>query len=322
MDARARRVTVGLAFVLAIAVVASTVVLRGRGAGIVAAALSSGVAGQVLPAAGDGALATAGISGAIREPAVADRFYRGDSAALAADVDRYLGQAKERALPELRALIVPHAGYVFSGPVAGEGFRQLRGRAYETVFVLAPSHHAAFRGVSVGDYSAYRTPLGLVRVAALARALPGVDPFTWVPDAELQEHALEVQLPFLQRTLADFALVPLLFGAVDPARVARALAPRLDRDTLVVASSDLSHYHPYDEAVALDRATLDGIVALDVDRVGEESACGRLPIMTVIHLARQLGWRAELLDYRNSGDTSGNRLRVVGYGAVAFVARG
>ncbi len=318
-DKRGQHVFVGIAFVVALgAAIAGSVVMWGRGGGKArgpVAGLASGApeASAELAALGDGAR--------IREPAVAGRFYAGDSAALAADVDGYLAAAIERPLPGLRALVVPHAGYRYSGPTAGVGFRQVRGRAYRTVYVLAPSHHAAFRGVHLGEHAAYRTPLGLVRVAPAARAMLGVEPFVSVPEADREEHALEVELPFLQRVLPDFSLVPLLFGGVDPARVADALAPRLDADTLVVASSDLSHYRPYDEAVTMDRATLDAVVALDGDRLGEESACGRGPIRTVIHLARRLGWRAELLDYRNSGDTAGDRSRVVGYAAVAFVEK-
>ncbi len=321
-DKRGQHVFVGIAFVVVLgAAVAGSVVMWSRGGGKARGPVAGAPPGSSVASADSAELAALGDGAAIREPVVAGRFYAGDSAALAADVDGYLAAAAERPLPGLRALVVPHAGYRYSGPTAGVGFRQVRGRAYRTVYVLAPSHHAAFRGVHLGEYAAYRTPLGLVRVAPTARSMLGVGPFVSVPEADREEHALEVELPFLQRVLPDFSLVPLVFGGVDPARVADALAPRLDADTLVVASSDLSHYRPYDEAVAMDRATLDAVVALDGDRLGEETACGRGPIRTVIHLARRLGWRAELLDYRNSGDTAGDRSRVVGYAAVAFVEK-
>ena len=277
----------------------------------------------------------------IREPAVAGLFYPADPAALSRAIDTYLAAAKGQSPGTLRALICPHAGYVFSGPVAASGFRLLQGVACDTVLLLAPSHYAFLRAASVSDADFFRPPLGDVRISPRARQLAQSPPFALAPACRVQrpdwadrssrpvpapgsenadtwEHADEVEVPFLQKTLGTFQLVPVVMGEVDPAAAARALAPQLDDRTIVVVSSDLSHYHRYAEACALDRECVASICALDVEKMAGQEACGRIPILTLLHLAKQRGWQAELLDYRNSGDTAGDKSRVVGYAAVAF----
>ena len=254
----------------------------------------------------------------VRQPAVVGRFYPADPQQLTRDIDGFLAEVPAAPLAGLRALVVPHAGYGYSGPVAAFAYRQLEGRAVDTVYVLAPSHHVPFAGVSIPDVDAYRTPLGLCRLGPEASALRALSPFTTLPEAHASEHALEVQLPFLQRVVGEFELVPLVFGKVDPRAVAEVLAPRLGPRSIVIASSDLSHYHPYATAQQLDQATTKAIERLDVRAVAEGEACGMLPILTVIHLAEQLGWKAKVLDLRNSGDTTGAKDRVVGYAAIAF----
>ncbi|MGQ9576821.1 MAG: AmmeMemoRadiSam system protein B [Thermoguttaceae bacterium] len=285
--------------------------------------------------------------GTIRQPAVAGLFYPDDPEQLAQAVDRYLKEARLPAesgqIKALRGLVVPHAGYEYSGPVAAVGYQLLAGRDIRTVIVMAPSHTADFRGAFVGSTAGYRTPLGVVPVSGLAARLVGQGPFVdrlrpgdrvfrppwWrqspqkAPPAgedlpDTWEHSLEVQLPFLQRTLKDFTLVPIIFGEADPKAVAEQLAGLLDARTLLVASSDLSHYEPYQTARMLDASCIEAIVGLDTQRMQREDACGKLPILTLMHLARQQGWKARLLDYRNSGDTAGDKSRVVGYAAIAF----
>lgn len=280
----------------------------------------------------------------IREPAVAGLFYPRDREALAHTVDRLLGAAKsERSPGRLVALICPHAGYSYSGPIAAAGFHLLQGLDYQTVILLAPSHYARLRAGSVSDADAFRTPLGDVPVSAKARQLAHAAPFAlepvcpverpeWVANssrtppaagqdtADTWEHADEVEVPFLQRTLGHFELLPVVMGDLDPAKAAVALAPLVDDHTLIVASSDLSHYHGYLEAQRLDRSCVDAICALDVAKMSDEEACGRIPILTLLHLARQRGWKPVLVDMRNSGDTSGDQARVVGYAAIAFYA--
>ena len=281
----------------------------------------------------------------LREPAVAGLFYPADPTELARAIDTYLAAAQARSpapLPgRLRALICPHAGYAFSGPVAAVGFRLLPGSGFKTVLLLAPSHHAYLRAASVSAADVFRTPLGDVRISPRARQLAQVPPFELEPvcfvqrpdwaaqssrpatatgrdNADTWEHADEVEVPFLQKTLGSFQLVPVVFGDIDPSAAARALAQVLDDETLVVVSSDLSHYHPYAEARALDHQCIAAICALDATALDSEAACGRMPILALLHLARQRGWQAQLLDYRNSGDTAGDKSRVVGYAAIAF----
>ena len=254
----------------------------------------------------------------VREPAVAGSFYPDDPDELAAMVDGYLAEAKARNLPGLRALVCPHAGYIYSGKTAGIGFRQVTGRPFDQVVVMAPSHRVAFRGVAVPAADAFDTPLGKIPVSARADELGKSQPFLVDSRPHAQEHALEVELPFLQRVLKRFELVPLVFGKVDENAAAAALGKLVGPRTLFVASSDLSHYHPYDQARALDQATVDAILRLDIDAIGHAEACGRSPVLALAHLALAQGWKTELLDYRNSGDTAGDRSRVVGYAAIAF----
>ncbi|HOX03394.1 MAG TPA: AmmeMemoRadiSam system protein B [Verrucomicrobiota bacterium] len=277
----------------------------------------------------------------VREPAVAGLFYPRDPAALGRAIDGCLAQAREESIPGLRALVCPHAGYTYSGITAAHGYRLLPGREVSTVILLAPSHYARVEGACVSGNEVFRTPLGDVPIAPMAAELARTRPF--VPEtpcpvhrppwayqssrpmpssgtdtADTWEHSDEVQVPFLQRTLKDFALVPVVMGDVDPAEAARALAGRIDDRTLLVASSDLSHYHPYEEARRMDQRTVAAICRLDTRALAEEDACGRTPILTLLHLARAKGWKARLLDYRNSGDTGGDKSGVVGYAAIAF----
>ena len=255
----------------------------------------------------------------LRAPAVAGAFYPADPDELRTLVDDMLADAKVQPIAGLRALVCPHAGYQFSGPVAASGFKQLTGRKFERVIVLAPSHHVPFSGVAIPDADALHTPLGDIPVSNAVRQLTSVAPFVVDSGPHAREHSLEVELPFLQRVLGPFELVPLVFGDVDESLVADKLAPLVDARTLVVASSDLSHYYPYATAQQLDRETVDAIVALDIERLNKTGqACGKSPVLALLHLARLRGWKTKLLDSRNSGDTAGDRSRVVGYAAIAF----
>lgn len=282
----------------------------------------------------------------IRQPAVAGLFYPKDPKALAKDLDRYLADAPTNVIPGVRALICPHAGYEYSGPIAARAYRQIAGASFDTVIILAASHYAMFDGVSVPAADAYVTPLGKVPVSGKAREMAKRSPFVLEPKCLLQrpqwagmaskpiprdgeetpetwEHSVEVQVPFLQRTLKQFEILPVVFGHATPASVAEALAPLVNERTLVVVSSDLSHYHPYAEARKLDQQTLKWVCETNLTALAqpsaEERACGRMPILTLLELAKLKGWKPQLLDYRNSGDTAGDKSRVVGYGAVAFV---
>jgi len=272
----------------------------------------------------------------VRKPGVAGAFYPGDAAELGAMVDGYLAQARPPAVGMPIALAAPHAGYPYSGPVAGYAYALLKGRRPERVVVIAPSHYEAFDFAAVYDGAAYETPLGRVPVdTAFAAKLGASGGLVRLSSrghgagGERSEHSLEVQLPFLQRTLGAFRLVPVVMGS-QSYEASRALGAALAKlaqgsDTLIVASSDLSHYHGYDDATKLDRKTLRAIEEYDYlsltrnceRRVWEACGCG--PIATAMIAAQRLGAnRATVLKYANSGDTSGDRSRVVGYGAVAF----
>ena len=260
----------------------------------------------------------------VRAPAVAGLFYPGEAAALRDAVDRLLG---EMPLPRFgadrpRALIAPHAGYAYSGPVAASAFGRVAGAGstFTRVVVIGPSHYVAFRGIAAPRASAFATPLGDIPVdhAAIA-GIPGV---ALADEPHRREHAIEVELPFLQRALGRdrFGLVPLVVGEATGEEVAAALASFADDPkTLVVVSSDLSHFLPYEAAARRDQATAAAIERLEGDEVRAEDACGWLPIRGWLALARQRSLRVERLDLRNSGDmAAGDRRSVVGYGAWAF----
>jgi MEMO1 family protein len=272
---------------------------------------------------------------------VAGLFYPADPAVLSSTIERLLEAAPSHYIPRLRGLVCPHAGYEFSGRTAATAYKTLAGREIQTVVLLAPSHYALLQGASISDVDGYRTPLGVVPLSEKAKALSGVAPFVLEPKCPVQrpgwwqqapkpapeegqdtpdtwEHSAEVQVPFLQKTLKNFKLLPVVFGRVDPEQVARVLAGQLDAESIVVASSDLSHYHPYAEAQTLDGRCVKAICALDVEAMKTQEACGQGPVLALMHLAQLKGWKAQLLDCRNSGDATGDKSRVVGYSAIAF----
>lgn len=269
----------------------------------------------------------------VREAAWAGQFYPSDPDELRAVVKRHMDEAEATApAKNVVGIVAPHAGYVYSGAVAGNAYAAVRGRSYRRVVVLAPSHRAAFRGASIWPRGSYRTPLGAVPIdeAGAERLLAeGKGLVADLPRAHLEEHAVEVQIPFLQVALGDFRLIPLVLGSHDLA-FAAALGELLARlfggaDTLYVASSDLSHFHAYDEAVRIDGLLLDLLGRLETERLaaalerGDTEACGAGPILTVASAARdRFGARARLLDYANSGDTAGGKEEVVGYASFLF----
>ncbi|MGD0200556.1 MAG: AmmeMemoRadiSam system protein B [Bryobacteraceae bacterium] len=273
----------------------------------------------------------------IRHAAVAGSFYPADPKELARMVDDLLSRAPAQAVNEpVVALVSPHAGYVYSGAVAAHGYALLKGKKIQRVVVIAPSHVDAFPFAAVYDGDAYETPLGAIPVdRAFAAKLAGgslvrLSSRGHVVSGERGEHSIEVQLPFLQRTLGQFQLVPIIMGdqSYEISRaLGVALASRLQgTDTLIVASSDLSHFHPYDDAVTLDRKTLRAIQEWDYLSMSQNfesrvwEACGGGPIVAAMIASERLGAnQARLLKYANSGDVTGDRSSVVGYGSLAFV---
>ncbi len=253
-----------------------------------------------------------------RAPAVAGGFYPESPDELKTEIDTYLGAATPPALRDVRGLVAPHAGYVYSGPTAAYSFKTIQGRRYKTVIVMGPTHRYALRGASIPNVAGYETPLGTVPLSPLADTLRRSKTFTDVPQAHEDEHSIEVELPFLQTVLGDFELVPILIGEADADEIAAAILEHLDDQTLIVASSDLSHYLPYETANQIDAFTVRTIAEADADLLQLCQACGKIPVAVLLRIARDRGWHPHVLDARNSGDTAGEKDRVVGYCAVAF----
>jgi hypothetical protein len=271
--------------------------------------------------------------GRVREPAVAGIFYPREKGPLEEQVRGFISGATDLAREEeVVALCAPHAGYRYSGHVAGWAYRQVEGRTYDAVVVISPSHRVPFRGVSIWPKGAYRTPLGLVEVhEPLCRQIMETNRLIRdIPEAHGPEHALEVQLPFLQVALnPGWRLIPLIIGSQDK-ETARSLADTLfsllqGGKALVVASSDLSHYHEATVAETMDHEALEFMVSMDIDglwkaiRKGKVEACGIGAVLTAILYANRMGVsRGRLLKYAHSGDITGDRAQVVGYGAVLW----
>jgi AmmeMemoRadiSam system protein B len=247
-------------------------------------------------------------------------FYEAREDRLRNDIATMLADASAEPLRP-KALIVPHAGYVYSGPIAASAYALLRPwrTAIRRVVLFGPAHRVAVAGMALPTAEAFATPLGQVTVDAAAVQIGLGLPHTCQSDrAHAEEHALEVQLPFLQSVLDDFAIVPILVGHAAVDAVATAIdALWGDAETLVVISSDLSHYHAYAEARTIDSATAAAVLALQ-PLTSHEQACGAMPVNALLAVARRRGLQARLLDLRNSGDTAGDRSRVVGYAAFAF----
>ena len=274
----------------------------------------------------------------IRPAAVAGAFYPADPHTLSGMLSQMLDKVPEPdATSQTLALIAPHAGYVYSGPVAAHAYRALQGKKFHRVVVIAPSHFEAFDYTSIYDGGGYATPLGTLTIdqkfcAALTKADTSIhlSPHGHASSPQGGEHAIEVQLPWLQHVLGDFLLVPIVMGNHSYA-ASRALGMALadlcaDGKTLIVASSDLSHYHPYDEARRMDQQALSAVVAWDYFSLARNTtnrhweACGAAPIVATMIASERLGaTEAQLLNYANSGDTAGTRDRVVGYGSALLV---
>lgn len=259
---------------------------------------------------------------AIRPPAVAGLFYPGQPGALRSELGALLDPVRTaRAGRPPKVLIVPHAGYAYSGSVAAVAYAQLQAesRGVRRVVLLGPTHRVAVRGVAIPSGEAFATPLGDVKLDVETLQRLATLPHVVISDAaHAGEHSLEVQLPFLQTVLQDFRLVPLAVGNIAGSDLADVVDTVWGGDeTLVIVSSDLSHYHPYAEAKALDVSTVERILAL-APGIDHEHACGATPINAALTLAKRRALQPQLLAMCNSGDTSGDRSRVVGYCAIAF----
>lgn len=269
----------------------------------------------------------------IRESVIAGTWYPGHPEKLRKEIQGYLSRASVAPLSgRLVGLVAPHAGYMYSGPVAAYAYKLLEGRPVSRVLIMAPSHRAYFNGASVDDVGGYRTPLGVVPVdrPLAERLMAHKDCFSYVPQAHAQEHSLEIQLPFLQVVLGTFHMTPVLIGDVSLdgcRRLAEVVAEAVGQDdVLLIASTDLSHYYPYQEAKKLDARVIELVDRFDPEglfdalRRRECEACGGSPMVTTLLAARELGaTKARVLHYANSGDVTGDVRGVVGYMAAAIV---
>ena len=257
----------------------------------------------------------------IRQPAVAGAFYPGAQQALRATVEACLAAAHARAAPTCRAIIVPHAGYVYSGEIAAEGFAAARAAAAQAkrIVVLGPAHYVPIRGVAAPADAAFATPLGALPVDRVAvRRLADAGDVVIDDTPHAPEHAIEVELPFLQILCGETPIVPLLVGHAAAGDTAQLIDSLWDNDTLVVVSSDLSHYHDYATAQDRDNRTARAIEQLDDNAIGPRDACGCMPLRGLLIVAKRRGLIAQRLALKNSGDTAGDKTQVVGYGAWAL----
>jgi hypothetical protein len=268
----------------------------------------------------------------IREPAVAGSFYPNDPVVLKKQIRNFLNNVPaEKIEGKIIALISPHAGYMYSGQVAAFGYKLLEGSDFNRVIVIAPSHRAHFHGASVYNKTGYKTPLGTVPVDRdlCNRTIAQNGMISYYPQAHTQEHSLEVQVPFLQVVLKEFKLVPIVMGSqdIDTCRVLSEAIVNATKDerTLIIASSDLSHFHRYDRAVSLDKIVLSHIDKLDANGLEQDlkngrcEACGGGPIVTSILISEKLGAnKAKVLNYANSGDVTGDKSGVVGYASAVL----
>lgn len=260
----------------------------------------------------------------IRPPAVAGMFYPDNADDLTKTVSGLLNRAvqdKQAGTP--KALIVPHAGYIYSGPIAASAYVQLIDAKHtiHQVVLLGPSHRVSFRGLAVPQVKQFATPLGNVTIDQAGIQTSLVLPFVIQSDeAHALEHSLEVHLPFLQTLLVDdFTLIPIVVGDATAEQVSQVIEQFWeDTHTLIVISSDLSHYHAYAKAKKMDTFTSHAIEQLQPEKISYDHACGRIPILGLLNLARQKHLKVKTLDLRNSGDTAGDKSRVVGYGAYGF----
>ena len=266
----------------------------------------------------------------VRKPAVAGMFYPGNKEELAGKVDDFLANVKKSDIKgRVFAIIVPHAGYEYSGQIAAYSFKQLEGTDFKKIIIISPSHYVSFDGMSVYNKGAFETPLGIIKIdKELADKIMAKDKrFIFYPEAHLKEHAIEVELPFLQKMYKDkdFKIVPITMGnpeADDIRILSDTLYDVMDKDTLLIISVDLSHYYPYDKAVELDTNSTSAIEHLDAQKMLKDinshnsEIDAPIAVLGMITLANRYNAKAKIIKYANSGDVAGDKSRVVGYSSI------
>lgn len=253
-----------------------------------------------------------------RKPAVAGSFYPADPKILQGMLTDFLAQADSDAPPP-KVIIAPHAGYIYSGPIAASAYARLKSvrESISRVVLIGPSHRVAFQGLAVSGADTFSTPLGDISLdKTIIEPLLQLPFVGYLEQAHAMEHSLEVHLPFLQQTLSNFKLAPIVAGDASPHQVSQVIDKLWGGDeTLIVISSDLSHYHDYLTAQHLDQRTSNLIEQLRYQDISSEAACGKVPLSGLLKLLQEKSLRIKTIDLRNSGDTAGDKHRVVGYGA-------
>ena len=257
------------------------------------------------------------MSSKIREPYCAGSWYSNNPKSLASEIDSYLGNVKTEEKRNVKAMIVPHAGYIYSGQVAAYSFRQI-GSEIKTVIILGTAHRYPLRGVCIMDYEYYDSPLGKVKVSGKIKDFLKEKDVVSIVEADYGEHSIEIEIPFLQRAMKEFEIIPVIVGQVNHTEFSKLLEEYSDNSTLIVASVDLSHFHDYETAKDLDNYSIDTILKLNAKGIDDAEIDSPYAIKSLIDLALRKEWKTKLLNYKNSGDTAGDKRRVVGYASIIF----
>jgi AmmeMemoRadiSam system protein B len=245
----------------------------------------------------------------MRKAAVAGMFYPDGARQLKELIEICFAKSEKKNVEGLKAVIVPHAGYIYSGGVAAAGYNLLKDKGFTKVIVLGPSHHVPFRGAAFDNNDFWETPFGIVKLFSFPS-----EKIKNFPQAHLREHSIEVQLPFLQSVMKNFTICPISLGSFND--IFSEIMKQLDDKTILIISSDLSHYMPYDVAKKIDSETISKI--MELKHVDYDDACGAEGINILVDIAKKSGWKPVLVDYKNSGDTAGSKEGVVGYACIAF----
>jgi AmmeMemoRadiSam system protein B len=255
----------------------------------------------------------------IRPQVAAGSFYPEDEKELKSQIENYLKSVKKIDFKgSIKAVISPHAGYIYSGPVAAYSYKTIIKKNFREVIIIGLSHQMMFQGIALSNFSFWKTPLGNVPSSSLYKKLEDENSFKLLNEAHVFEHSIEVELPFLQTVIGSFLITPMLTGRINNHKeIAEIISRYIHEKTLIVVSSDLLHYLPYEEANKIDKETIEKILNFDTD-IEHERACGADGIIILLELARLLNWKVKLLDYRNSGDTCGDKSQVVGYASIVF----
>ncbi len=255
----------------------------------------------------------------IRPSVLAGTFYSSDPDQLKNQINEFLEKAKKiKGIKNPKAVIVPHAGYQYSAQVAVHAYKQLINKNFNKIFIIGPSHRVLFQGIALTNFTDWKTPLGIIQASKLWKEIQNESSFSVLNEIHTFEHSIEVQLPFLQTILKKFTIIPLITGRIQNHKeIAGTIINYLDENSLLVISTDLSHYLSYKQAQKIDNKTNKQILNLDTE-IDHEQACGADGVIISIEIAKLLKWKVKLLDYKNSGDTAYDKSKVVGYSSFIF----